>query len=321
MSRVVLFYHTDADGLSAGAVAKFYFEGSLMEADIVCRPVNYGVELNLEELDARDTVCVLDFSFPPETMLAIRNKVAEFIWIDHHESAILDSAEHGYSDLPGLRRLETVDFSGRPGNKLEEYSGVTLAWKWFFDNEHFPAFVELISDYDTFQLLIPESMEFVVGLDAVYSFDEQDPANRNSVFNLLLRGELTDDAERDIYDEIIMAGRERLDLEERQLWKQVKRGVISNYMGREMYCLNTDSVESRVFSLLRHPLEVDGFCLFKLDYKRGGWKVSFFCNNAYADPNDFKANELALSLDKEGGGHPGAAGCFCKGLPSFLLPR
>lgn len=93
--------------------------------------MDYKDKVNVEEIEAGESIVIADFSFTPEVMERVLKKTKFVTWIDHHKTAF----EYKYSqELEGLRD--------------SKFSGCELAWKHFAPNTVIPRAVELIGDKD-----------------------------------------------------------------------------------------------------------------------------------------------------------------------------
>lgn len=141
---MICFHHNDADGRCAAAI--------VYKAYRFCRFVemNYDKPVPFELIDLDEEIIIVDFSFKPDDMEKLVNITGEIVWIDHHKT-ILD---HPFNKpaIAGIREIN--------------YSGCYYTWQYFFPELPVPWAVELISDYDTWTLALPDSkaMRFGLGL-------------------------------------------------------------------------------------------------------------------------------------------------------------
>lgn len=154
MTRTVCFYHNDADGRASGAIARYALGGQihLVEMDYDARPIPWD-----DILDA-DRIVVVDFSFSIQDML----KMAvgrEFIWIDHHVSALTEM-EEASKTWPGLRDHSTA--------------ACVLTWKYFFPNKPVPRAITLIGDRDIWRWAEADTGAFTEGLHVQDTSVERD---------------------------------------------------------------------------------------------------------------------------------------------------
>ena len=152
-----VFYHSaDFDGYLSCALIAAYLKYN--NKNFVLKSYNYGNELDLDSLDKNAIIYAADISFDPQIMLKIKSEFKDFIWIDHHISAISNSEINGYSDLPGLR---TTD-----------HAACVLVWLYFkklgFDFTEKLKFnftcVKWIGEYDIWDHSDPNVLPFQYGL-------------------------------------------------------------------------------------------------------------------------------------------------------------
>lgn len=134
-------HHNDLDGKCAAAIV-----GKFTPENVEYFETDYKDPLP-ENLEGKKVI-IVDFSYKPDMMQRLLERVQTVIWIDHHETA----KEYPYQMLPGLRNFD------HPG-----YSGCELTWKYFSNNQ-MPKAVELIGDYDKWALVLPDSKAFYEGM-------------------------------------------------------------------------------------------------------------------------------------------------------------
>ena len=137
--RTLIIYHSrDLDGWTSGAIAYRYYN-SLKQGTVELRGYDYGEPVSkAEELDF-DRIVMLDVSYPAHLMgwLAVKPN-CEFIWIDHHKSAIEEVGKHiDIKELYGLRNTN--------------YAACELAWFYFYPDTQTPTIVNLLGLYDSFR--------------------------------------------------------------------------------------------------------------------------------------------------------------------------
>ena len=97
-----------------------------------------------------DVVIMVDFSLEHEDMKRLNN-MCNFIWLDHHISAINDNK---HLHITGIQNIEAA--------------GCYHTWKWFNPNIPVPKFVQYISDFDTWNLRDNKCLYFKYFLDFVF---------------------------------------------------------------------------------------------------------------------------------------------------------
>ena len=82
--KTVGFYHkSDLDGRCSGAILKYHIP------DITLVGIDHGDPFPWNMINSGTIVYMCDFSLPDiNLMYRLWEKSAEFIWIDHHKSAI-----------------------------------------------------------------------------------------------------------------------------------------------------------------------------------------------------------------------------------------
>ena len=128
MSLTVCFHHDDADGRGSGAVVRY-----ALGKDVHLIEIDYDrMVIPWDLIEKADRVVVTDFSFPVDWMKRLADG-REFIWIDHHISAIKEF--QGIADeWSGLRDVEEA--------------ACVNAWKYFFPERPVPQAIVLIGDRD-----------------------------------------------------------------------------------------------------------------------------------------------------------------------------
>jgi uncharacterized protein len=128
MSLTVCFHHDDADGRGSGAVVRY-----ALGKDVHLIEIDYDrLVIPWDLIEKADRVVVTDFSFSVDWMKRLADG-REFIWIDHHISAMKEF--QGIADeWSGLRDIDE--------------SACVNAWKYFFPNRPVPRAIVLIGDRD-----------------------------------------------------------------------------------------------------------------------------------------------------------------------------
>ena len=140
MTKTICFHHNDPDGRASGAIVRYALgpEVQLVESD-------YGATLILWEMVAQaEKVIVVDFSFPVDEMVELADG-REFIWIDHHKSAIAEF-DGIADDWPGIRDISEA--------------ACVLTWKYFFPERPVPKAIVLIGDRDIWRWAEKETGPF-----------------------------------------------------------------------------------------------------------------------------------------------------------------
>ncbi|HEY86290.1 MAG TPA: hypothetical protein G4N96_14390, partial [Chloroflexi bacterium] len=128
--------------------------------------IDYGRPIPWDKIEAAETVIITDFSLPKDDMLKIYEAKGEnFIWIDHHISAIEEMSD--FESIAGLRALDRA--------------ACVLTWQYFLPESSVPAAVLFIGDRDIWQFDYPQTRVFSEGLSA-----EDTAVNNNALWDALL---------------------------------------------------------------------------------------------------------------------------------------
>lgn len=133
MKKAVVVYHrVDTDGVLSFEIAR----RKLSESGYQVTPLgyNYGDE-DIRIPEYTDLCVLVDISFKEDMMLALKDIYGQnFVWIDHHLTAIEASQNSGYSEVPGLRRIGTA--------------ACELTWEYFYPDLVCPEIVQYCGAYD-----------------------------------------------------------------------------------------------------------------------------------------------------------------------------
>ena len=269
---MIVFHHNDLDGRCAAAIIN-------MEGEHTFHEVDYKDEICVDSIPEGAEVAVVDFSFPPEVMAAIRKRASKVIWCDHHVTA----KDYPYNDLPGY-----CDF--RP----KGLSGCECTWIHFRSGE-LPEAVKLIGDYDSWRLeREPTCFEFYEGM----KIQRTHPIS--PLWDFLLS---TEDDDNTYVSDIIDQGKACMvyrDIYCREMLKAFGHEV--RFEGHTALALNTYRFGSKAFGENLHAYPI---CIL---YVHDGEK---FTVSLYSESVDVSA----IAKKHGGGGHKGAAGFVCAQLP------
>lgn len=139
----ICLYHNDADGHASAAIVR-----RALGTDLTLHEMNYGDPIPWKIITNTDRVVIVDFSLPRENMLRIAQR-NDFIWIDHHISAIeeLSGISESWAGIRDTREAACV-----------------LTWRYFFPNQPVPRPIVLIGDRDAWHWREEETGAFDEGL-------------------------------------------------------------------------------------------------------------------------------------------------------------
>ena len=282
-----VFFHSDLDGYVGGSIVG-YFCGNAEY--IEC---SYDNRIKpLEILKSGDSVIIVDYSFLPEEMVWVKEN-CKTIWIDHHVSAIADSEQYGYDDLPGMREIGP--------------SGAELAWRFVFTERPLPRFVELVGEYDTFRnygqkRFFKEVVPFFYGAEMFLA--GLNPKNFKKVSYLFNFADLDE-----LCKKFIKLGEVVFRYKKATCSKINKENAfVRNIWGYRVLCLNTCETGSLclnipgTFDLSKHDL------MLIYNYNGKSWSYGFYTEEGS------NVDCSAIAKIYGGGGHIQAAGCTTKEL-------
>ena len=308
---MIIVHHTDMDGLCCAAIALRWAKMAHPDASVSFCPMSYNDTFPLPVLEEGETLLILDFSLPPDEMVAAREKAGKVVWIDHHDTHLEVARERGYDDLPGIR----LDGSDR-----DQPAACELTWKYFMgEDTDVPRAVRLIGAFDMWR------HDDMLG---VRDFHEGAVANNlhpeNSAWGALL------DGNDRIVTHLIYVGHT---LREAQARRWTTKARACAFFTKVEYVTDDGSVESYNVLAINHfssdggsrvlesvdQTDADFVALFIR--RTHSWKVSFFRD----DGEGPHLGKIAEQVGKKHGpiGEPGgratAAGMNVRELP-FDLP-
>lgn len=145
LSPVILYHANCDDGFGAAYAAWMHF-GDNAEY----RPIQYGDTAPFEQLAGRQ-VYILDFSFSPDTILAMSQVATQVTLLDHHKSA----AEQWQGIVPATNTVIKFDM---------DRSGAQMSWDHFHPGVQRPILIEHIGDRDLWRFELPDTKAFCAGL-------------------------------------------------------------------------------------------------------------------------------------------------------------
>ncbi len=278
----LVLHHNDADGICSGAIVG-YFEGSCE-----FHKMNYGYEVPWNLIKRSRRVYMVDFGLQPfSDMLKLKDMLGdEFIWIDHHKTAIEDMENSG-------QRFRGIQEIGE--------AGCELTWRWFDQTTPIPKSVRMLGRYDVWDLSYHEDvLPFQTGI----MFMNQD-ADSSLFWNKLIE-------EEDIlYQTVLEKGKVCLEYQTTANTNYCKSHTFDmSWENHRFLVANSMNNNSRLFDSKFNHQDYDAVLTF--GFTNGGWTVSM-----YTDKPNVDVSVIAKKFG--GGGHAGACGFQCTMLP-FELP-
>lgn len=298
---MICFYHRgDLDGHCSGAIVRHRFPECRMMG------IDYEDKFPWNVIERGEDVVMVDFSLPMDQMKNIRRLCTrphifwpggrpphDFIWIDHHKTAIDAAREAGF-EAPGLLRV---------GDAACE-----LAWEYFFPNESMPYAVRLLGRYDVWDESWPTWEKDVLPLQyglRCHPTSPDNPQTKELWFKLF-----------DLHERISPNGGCSLFIQEGKVILRYQHQQDAKLMARHSFYTRLDDMaalavnhgpgSSMKFENGHHedfPLLIS---FARIPKKK--WLV-----NLYTFREDVDVGEIAKRYG--GGGHRKAAGFICENLP------
>ena len=340
MSKICVIYHSvDLDGWMSAAIVRHWFEKSndtlptmqnvgtdnfivyqFQKSSLTMIGYNYGEPI--PDLSGYDKVIMCDISFPKEEMnnlefmLEYGNPESEnFIWIDHHISAMNDNSERNFH---GLRDTK--------------FAACELTWKYFFLDEEMPEIVRLLGRYDCFgHKGTPEEkkvLEFQYGARQVISNYEDAYYYLTNIFDIENKPLLSQVYEngkviyKHLYTEAKQTYNNGFEIELKEdidiisesgigtqptIFNPPQKGKIVH----KFICINKERFNPINFGIDYHSEGYDGVACFWYEGKSKLWKFSLYNDNGQVDCS-------AIAQQFGGGGHKGASGFIVDDIEKFL---
>jgi uncharacterized protein len=266
--NITIYHHNDEDGwASAACVLKKYPQAKNI-------PLERSQQVTL--VSNQDIVFLLDYSLTQEEMDFIEENNKEFIWIDHHQTAI-DNLKNHYK-----------------GVREEGKAGCELTWEYLFPNTPMPKIIHYIGRYDVWDLSL-EVKAFIIYLQTHFIYQKQ-PQQILDILNTFTHKD---------YEEKIKLGTELLFYQEKQLEKQSRRGIIGNFLGHKagMYFVNSNISELGNYCM-QNLADIELFVAIILSSDEDGEIIY----NYSLRSKEGKVDVAKLAETQGGGGHPYAAG-------------
>jgi len=296
-ANLVIYHKVDLDGWCSGAIVKYCKEidnnnvGDIKKYGFEPKPTEYiGYNYNDNIPNWKDydgDIILCDVSFPPQVMLEIKKSGKNFIWCDHHISAI-----NGVNELFNKEGVELP-----LGIRNVEYAACELTWKYFFPKSPTPKAVELLGLYDSFRhkKVLPENEQQKV-LDFQY-------ACRANITSLVtFKKEFLQHDSDKLIDDYMTSGKAIFDYLCMDAQEEYKKKFDLTIDGYKFCAFNKERFNPINFGLDYHADGYDGAVCF---WFNDGWNFSFYNENGKVDCS-------IVAKNRGGGGHKGASGCIIK---------
>jgi oligoribonuclease NrnB/cAMP/cGMP phosphodiesterase (DHH superfamily) len=294
----VCFYHaSDFDGQCSGALIRYN------HPDVELIGLDYGDPYPIEKTKGRD-VWMVDYSPQPVYMMIQAAQAARnFVWIDHHKSAIEEWGKQQQS-------FEDELATGKIRVRLDsELAACELTWKYLYGTPVMPEAVHLLGRYDVWDHSDPKTKPFQLGMKAQKALIDLSHKESAIEWAFLFNGAPVDT--RPEFLTILLNG-ETIQRYVNNQNASSARGMAFNTTLDGLRCVALNKMGgSPIFESVYDPLKHD--CMLGFALRGDGlWTVSLYSTKLNVDVS-------VVAKHYDGGGHKGAAGFQCMGLP-FRLP-
>ncbi len=293
------FYHSaDLDGHCSGAIVRLWAgDGCEMW------PIDYGQEFPWDKITKGERVYMVDFHLQPFEDMVRLDDMCDFVWIDHHKSAL----EEYYRNW--ACKLYIV------GARERGIGACALTWTHLFPARPMPTAVLRIAEYDVWSHCHPDTLPFQYGA----RLHETDPAGEeglkfwDDLLHISLESRTTEPLFT--YRSVLDEGKIALLYQQQLNAKYCKNAFEIDFEGHRCLALNVPFGNSMTFDTFKGLEQYDIMMPF---YLRGDgkWVVSLFTQR-----EDIDLSEIAKG--KGGGGHKKAAGFITDlhGIETILAKR
>jgi oligoribonuclease NrnB/cAMP/cGMP phosphodiesterase (DHH superfamily) len=273
--NIIYYHNADNDGKTSGAIVYNSVKNTdkTLLKGVDYHEYNFEKEYNSWKKD--DKVYLVDFSFQKEGEMqkAYEKLKSNFIFIDHHKTAI-----EQIKDLPieGLRRVGIA--------------ACRLCWEYFYPNIEEPEAVKLIGMYDVWDLNKKVEV-FQLGISILDL--SPDSENWKTIFK----------SDKSFIKKICEDGeliQKHVNIQNSNIAKKSKFEVEID--GYKAICINAIKTGSKIFDSVFDDSKHDIMIAYGKLSKYSLWSISF-----YSKSDDIDVSVIAKKYG--GGGHKNASGC------------
>ena len=287
--KTVGFYHkSDLDGRCSGAILKYHIP------DITLVGIDHGDPFPWNMINSGTIVYMCDFSLPDiNLMYRLWERSHEFIWIDHHKSAI-ERYNTFCNDFYAMNRTSWSLSGSRSIGK----AACELTWEWFHPNEGVPYFIQLLGAYDTWRNSNQDFWENTV-LPFQYGIQTN---STNPEINIEIWNDYLEDVIHPsglFYETLSMGDSIRDYLIQRNKQNADQNVYEAKFESLRAICINSLEHSSSILDSVYNPDIHDIMIVYT--HQKDSWYVSL-----YSTKDDIDCSKLASKYG--GGGHFSASG-------------
>lgn len=335
---VVCVHHgADLDGWTSAALVKRWADENGLQSFFF--PMNHNAPVRCKELIdlfRPKYLIVADYSLTPDEYRELGEARleldvdCEFIWCDHHISAVRDWHKEGMlsdedmhafeagdpviiGEFPDSRQKGQRDISLLNTMLCKEQSGCRLLHKMLFPEEYMlPPFIFYVDRYDVWDMnpdIRPDAEALQL---ACKVYDAHNPASafwKEVIYQPFEKAAIRT-------EELIQEGRKYAAYQEKLNESAMKALAFTiDWHGYTWLAANTTG-NSQVADSVFDPAIHDGVLLFSYQgYGGKPWKVSMYSHKLLPEEKKMSLDFSTIAKEYGGGGHPGACGFMCAQLP------
>lgn len=296
---MICIYHSrDLDGFTSGAIVKRWHELSTSSKHLKLIGYDYGMPFPYHEISAGEKVIMVDVSLKMPDMFKLAKQIGSaknFIWIDHHISAIKEYESFVSESEEHKNFLTPVLENG--------IAACEVSWKYLFKDQPMPEAIKLLGEYDTWR----NSDEYRWNERILpFQFGMRLYCNSPETFetNVIGPGGMS------VVNDIIASGKTVLKYQAMVNEAQCKKASFEMiFQGLRAICLNGGGFNSDVFKSVYDEKKHDIMMPFQFDGKQ--WTISLYSTKPYVDCS-------VIAKAQFGGGHKQAAGFQVKDIASIF---
>lgn len=328
---VVCIHHgTDLDGWTSAALVKRWADEHSLQPFFF--PMNHDAPVRCREIIETFKpryFIVADYSLTPAEYQELNDArtnleaPCEFLWCDHHISAVRDWNNAGYisdEELKAFERGEQVLAGGGPmldtsydtALLCRNQSGCRLLHKMLFPEEYLlPSFVFYADRYDVWDMdpdIRPDAEALQL---ACKVYDVENPSSefwKDVIYPPIEKSTLRT-------EELLQEGRTYKAYQEKL--NEAAMRILSftvDWHGHTWLAANSTG-NSQVADSVFDPAVHDGVLLFSYTGGEKPWKVSMYSHESLPEGRKKTLDFSTIAKEYGGGGHPGACGFVCETLP------
>jgi oligoribonuclease NrnB/cAMP/cGMP phosphodiesterase (DHH superfamily) len=320
MKTVCIYHSVDLDGWMSAGIVDHWQKSQWRESENKKEEnesfdfLGYNYGQPIPDLSQYERVIMCDISFPLTEMDILFARIGRnFIWIDHHFSAIKDC---------GVKISNDEYISGYEGLRDTKFSACELTFKYFYEGQEIPEIVRLLGRYDCFGHKGTDEeqkvLEFQYGARQIISNYQEasDWLGKSFIHGVI---EKIHEQGKAIYSYLCIEAKQSYKNGFRILFFEPTKveGLIDGnggttndaFIARKFICINKERFNPINFGIKYHEDGYDGCACFH--YANNRWNFSIYNDNGKVD-----CSLIAKSFG--GGGHKGASGFIVSDIQDIL---